>query len=77
MELNNTDNLNIESQFMLVNPEQLKTSMPVSESGAKTVSDSRRVIKNILEKKRITASLLLLALALSMMWNRHLSMQKD
>lgn len=75
MELNNTDNLNIESQFMLVNPEQLKTSMPVSESGAKTVSDSRRVIKNILEKK-ITALLLLLVLALSMMWNRHLSMQK-
>lgn len=51
MELNNTDNLNIESQFMLVNPEQLKTSMTVSESGTKTVSDSRRVIKNILEKK--------------------------
>ena len=75
MELNNTDNLNIESQFMLVNPEQLKASMPVSESGAKTVSDSRRVIKNILEKK-ITALLLLLVLALSMMWNRHLSMQK-
>ncbi|MGI9274970.1 MAG: 3-deoxy-7-phosphoheptulonate synthase [Endozoicomonas sp.] len=43
------ENLNIESQEVLVTPEQLKQKIPLSEAAAKTVAESRQVIQNILD----------------------------
>ncbi|MEM8594337.1 MAG: 3-deoxy-7-phosphoheptulonate synthase, partial [Pseudomonadota bacterium] len=48
---NPTENLNIESQSILITPEQLKQKLPSSEASIKTVNDSRQVIENILDKK--------------------------
>ncbi|MGB1272393.1 MAG: 3-deoxy-7-phosphoheptulonate synthase, partial [Endozoicomonas sp.] len=45
------EDLNIESQEILVTPDRLKTEVPVSPAAAKTVSESREVIRNILDGK--------------------------
>lgn len=45
------ENLNIESQEVLVTPELLKSEIPLSEAAATTVSGGRQVIRDILEGK--------------------------
>ncbi|SEQ69686.1 3-deoxy-D-arabinoheptulosonate-7-phosphate synthase [Amphritea atlantica] len=52
---NRVENLNIESNTVLVTPDQLKQKLPLSETAAATVMEGRQVIKNILkgEDKRL------------------------
>ncbi|MRI34376.1 3-deoxy-7-phosphoheptulonate synthase [Endozoicomonas sp. OPT23] len=45
------ENLNIESQDVLVTPERLKQEIPLSKAAAQTVSEGREVIRNILDGK--------------------------
>ncbi|MCL6414597.1 3-deoxy-7-phosphoheptulonate synthase [Aestuariirhabdus sp. Z084] len=45
------ENLNIESQEILITPGELKAEIPLSESAYKTVDDGRQVIRNILDGK--------------------------
>ncbi|WP_422137916.1 3-deoxy-7-phosphoheptulonate synthase [Endozoicomonas sp. ALC020] len=45
------ENLNIESQDLLITPEQLKKEIPLSEAAERTVSEGREVIRNILDGK--------------------------
>jgi 3-deoxy-7-phosphoheptulonate synthase len=45
------DNLNVESQEILITPEQLKTDLPMSEAAASSIAQSREVIRNILDGK--------------------------
>ncbi len=45
------ENLNIESQDVLVTPERLKQEIPLSTVAAQTVSEGREVIRNILDGK--------------------------
>ena len=42
-------NINVDSQDVLVTPEQLKQSLPMSDTVVSTVTDSRDVIQNILD----------------------------
>ena len=44
-------NVNVDSQDVLITPEQLKQSLPMSEAVTTTVADSRQVIQNILDGK--------------------------
>ncbi|MBQ0757721.1 MAG: 3-deoxy-7-phosphoheptulonate synthase [Amphritea sp.] len=52
---NRVENLNIESNTVLVTPDQLKTKLPLSESATATVMEGRQVIKDIIkgEDKRL------------------------
>ncbi|USE33800.1 3-deoxy-7-phosphoheptulonate synthase [Endozoicomonas sp. SCSIO W0465] len=43
------EDLNIESQEILLSPERLKSEIPLTEVAAKTVSESRGVIRDILD----------------------------
>ncbi len=45
------EDLNIESQEVLLSPERLKAEIPMTEVAAKTVSESREVIRDILDGK--------------------------
>ncbi|MCP3907872.1 MAG: 3-deoxy-7-phosphoheptulonate synthase [Oceanicoccus sp.] len=45
------DNLNVESQEILITPEQLKQDLPMSATAASSIADSREVIRNILDGK--------------------------
>ena len=45
------DNLNVESQEILITPEQLKSDLPMSAAAAASIADSREVIRNILDGK--------------------------
>ncbi|MDE1460765.1 3-deoxy-7-phosphoheptulonate synthase [Spartinivicinus poritis] len=45
------DNLNVESQDLLVTPEELKQSIALSEQAAHVVSTGRETIQNILDRK--------------------------
>ncbi|KEI71711.1 3-deoxy-7-phosphoheptulonate synthase [Endozoicomonas elysicola] len=45
------EDLNIESQEVLLSPERLKAEIPMTEIAAKTVSESREVIRDILDGK--------------------------
>ena len=45
------DNLNVQSQEILITPEQLKAELPISEAAAQSIADSRDVIRNILDGK--------------------------
>ncbi len=45
------DNVNVESQEILITPEQLKKDLPMSAAAAKSIADSREVIRNILDGK--------------------------
>ncbi len=45
------DNLNVQAQEVLLTPEQLKQRLPISEESAKHVSESRQVIRDILDGK--------------------------
>lgn len=44
-------NVNVDSQDVLITPEQLKQSLPMSEAVTNTLADSRQVIRNILDGK--------------------------
>ena len=44
-------NVNVDSQNILITPEQLKSALPASEAVQSTLADSRRVIENILDRK--------------------------
>ncbi|HOK96761.1 MAG TPA: 3-deoxy-7-phosphoheptulonate synthase [Anaerohalosphaeraceae bacterium] len=46
-----TDNLNIKQFKPLTTPEQLKADLPITESAAALVADSRRQIENILRRQ--------------------------
>ncbi|WP_257264573.1 3-deoxy-7-phosphoheptulonate synthase [Endozoicomonas sp. ONNA2] len=43
------EDLNIESQEVLLSPERLKANIPMTEAAVKTVSESRAVIRDILD----------------------------
>ncbi|WBA79494.1 3-deoxy-7-phosphoheptulonate synthase [Endozoicomonas sp. GU-1] len=45
------EDLNIQSQEILLSPERLKAVIPMTEAAAKTVSESREVIRDILDGK--------------------------
>ncbi len=45
------DNLNVESQEILITPEQLKSEVPMSETAAQCIAENREVIRNILDGK--------------------------
>jgi 3-deoxy-7-phosphoheptulonate synthase len=45
------DNVNVESQEILLTPEQLKSEVAMSESAAQTIASSREQIRNILDRK--------------------------
>lgn len=45
------DNVNVESQELLITPEQLKSDIPMSESAAAKIAQDRSVIRNILDRK--------------------------
>src|SRR5690554_2157470 len=46
-----TENLNIESQELLITPEKLKEQLPMSESVVNTITQGRQTIRNILDGK--------------------------
>ncbi len=43
------DNLNVESQEVLITPEQLKKELPMSAKAANNIAENREVIRNILD----------------------------
>ncbi|MAM88958.1 MAG: 3-deoxy-7-phosphoheptulonate synthase [unclassified Hahellaceae] len=47
--MNQIHNVNVESQTVLITPEQLKSELPLSEKAAETVYTGRRTIQNILD----------------------------
>lgn len=51
MSSKHVDNVNIDSQFILATPDQVKSSVPVSPNSEKVVREGRETIKNILEKR--------------------------
>ena len=51
MSNNQVHNINVESQNVLITPEQLKQSLPMNEAVRDTVAASRDVIQNILDGK--------------------------
>ena len=44
-------NVNVDSQDVLITPEQLKQALPMSEAVNATLAQSRQVIQNILDGK--------------------------
>ncbi|MFT4519484.1 MAG: 3-deoxy-7-phosphoheptulonate synthase [Halioglobus sp.] len=44
-------NVNVDSQNILITPEQLKSALPMSESVQETLAESRQTIENILDRK--------------------------
>lgn len=48
---NVVENLNILSQDVLISPKQLKAKLPVSETALTTVTEGRKAIENILNRK--------------------------
>ncbi len=50
MSNNEVHNINVDSQGVLMTPEQLWEALPMSESVSKTVADSRQVIWDILDR---------------------------
>ncbi|MDI3326723.1 3-deoxy-7-phosphoheptulonate synthase [Pontibacterium granulatum] len=45
------EDLNIESNLVLINPNDLKAQMPISDAAAKAVMEGREVVRNILDGK--------------------------
>ena len=45
------ENVNVAAQEVLITPEQLKSELPLSQQAAETVSQSRQIIRNILDRK--------------------------
>jgi 3-deoxy-7-phosphoheptulonate synthase len=51
MDLRAVENINIEQPEILVTPAELKREIPISDKARQTVSDGRKAIENILERK--------------------------
>lgn len=51
MDFKSVDNVNIDSQFILATPDQIKSAVPVSPRSAHTVREGRETIKRILDKQ--------------------------
>jgi 3-deoxy-7-phosphoheptulonate synthase len=51
MSQNQVHNVNVESQEILITPDQLKVDVPMSENERRVVAESRQVITDILERK--------------------------
>ncbi len=51
MSTNAVDNLNVASQEVLITPEALKKALPASDAVNRIISESRQVVKDILDKK--------------------------
>ncbi len=47
----NVENINIDSQDVLMTPEHLKSALPISDKASSVISESRQVIQNILAGK--------------------------
>ncbi|MGB0468255.1 MAG: 3-deoxy-7-phosphoheptulonate synthase [Pontibacterium sp.] len=45
------EDLNIESNLVLINPSDLKAQMPISDAAARAVMEGREVVRNILDRK--------------------------
>ena len=45
------DNINVESQEILITPQELKAELPMSEQAAQLVADSRATIRRILDRE--------------------------
>lgn len=45
------DNINVEAQDILVTPAQLKQEVPMSDAASQVLTDSRQVIRDILDRK--------------------------
>lgn len=48
---NKIENVNVQSQEILITPEKLKQDIPLTEAAAETVYNGRQVINNILDRK--------------------------
>lgn len=51
MSKNEVHNINVESQQVLITPDQLKLEVPMSERARQIVADSRQVVTDILDRK--------------------------
>ena len=51
MSVNQVENLNVESQEVLVTPEKIKSDLPLEGNALKVISESRKIVQNILDKK--------------------------
>ncbi|MBU6950877.1 MULTISPECIES: 3-deoxy-7-phosphoheptulonate synthase [unclassified Hahella] len=51
MSLNQIENVNVNSQEILITPDQLKSDIPLSEQAGQTVIEGRETIRNILDRK--------------------------
>lgn len=45
------DNLNVESQQILITPAELKTELPITDKARQTIEEGRETIRNILDRK--------------------------
>lgn len=51
MSSDTVDNINVQSQEILITPEKLKETLPLAGNARKTIKESRQVIRDILDKK--------------------------
>jgi len=51
MSVTSTENLNVESQQILITPAALKAKLPVTEKACQTVTEGRKVVRDILDHK--------------------------
>lgn len=49
--MNQIDNLNIDSQEILITPKALKEALPVTEAANLTIADGRKAVRDILDRK--------------------------
>ncbi|MBV1873414.1 MAG: 3-deoxy-7-phosphoheptulonate synthase, partial [Gammaproteobacteria bacterium] len=48
---NRIENTNIRSFEVLITPEKLKASLPISDSARQTITEGRQAIRNIIDRK--------------------------
>ena len=51
MNKDQVENINVESQTILITPEKLKQELPIEGPALETISESRQVIRDILDRK--------------------------
>lgn len=49
--MNPIENLNIDSQTILITPSNLKNALPISEAAYQTIAEGRSAVRNILDRK--------------------------
>ncbi|MBU2865203.1 3-deoxy-7-phosphoheptulonate synthase [Reinekea marina] len=49
--MNPIDNLNVDSQTILITPSDLKKELPISDSAYNTIAEGRSAVRNILDRK--------------------------